>query len=491
MRTRLPAVVPVALLLLIGCGPKAPPRVDGWVGAETPGLTISSELDAEETADLAEQLAVFQKVVRLVTNAGHLEASVPTYVFAFDSSARFRRFVPGGSRSVGGYFHDTHRANYLVTDQSKGVDAMYITFHEYTHFLVRNQTSLVYPTWFDEGFAEYMGATRIEEDQVVIGGFLPGRWSLDGWMSMREVLTTDSTSDWPHIKQNLFYRQSWALVHYLMTEQLRDGSFPRRMSAYLDLCESGTPGDEAFERAFDIPLEDLDQKLQGYVKNRIRLQGLPRNKLEPATPPAVHGLSGADMANELGSLAITLSDLDTAEVLFRTALDRNPQHSRALAGMGDVHKFRDQDAEAEPYFVRAIEQGPDDPLNHLDYAEYLHEKGRDEPETSNTRLELYEKARAHYVKAWKLDPNAPEVYLMYGLTFLEVGDDPDKAIEMIEASHSLLPGDLELRFVLGKAYADQGRPPDARPLLESVVAWTHSESLATESKEILASLPDR
>jgi tetratricopeptide (TPR) repeat protein len=126
----------------------------------------------------------------------------------------------------------------------------------------------------------------------------------------------------------------------------------------------------------------------------------------------VRELAGADAANGLGELAISIGKLDTAEALFRTAIARNPEHSRALAGLGDIHKFRDQQVEAEPYFLRAIEKEPDEPLNHLDYAEYLHEMARKESSTSDTAPKLYEQARAHYVKAWKLDPKAPEVYLM-------------------------------------------------------------------------------
>jgi hypothetical protein len=190
-------------------------------------------------------------------------------VFAFDSSSQFREFVPGGRRNVAGYFHDTLRANYLVIDQTRGDGATNTAFHEYTHFLVRNRTSLVYPKWFDEGFAEYMGATRIDESSVVIGGVYADRWNHSGWMSMREVLVTESTSGWADIKQNMFYRQAWGLVHYLMTEQLQSGAFPQRMSEYLNLCEAGMPADDAFEKAFDMPVAKLDRKIQKYLKNKI------------------------------------------------------------------------------------------------------------------------------------------------------------------------------------------------------------------------------
>ena len=427
----------------------------------------------------------------MVTTSGHHEASVPTHVFAFDSSSQFREFLPGGSRNIAGYFHDTVRGNYLVIDQARGDGATNTTFHEYTHFLVRNRTSLVYPMWFDEGFAEYMGATQIEESRVVIGGVYDDRWNHGGWMSMREVLRTESVAGWAAIKQNMFYRQAWALVHYLMTEQLQGGDFPQRMSEYLKLCEVGTPADDAFEKAFGIPVAKLDRKIQKYLKNKLQGLIIPRQVFESGEPTVVQEVAGADVANSLGELAISVGKLDTAEALFRKAIAQNPENSRALAGLGDIHKFRGQQAKAEPYFLRAIEHGPDEPLNHLDYAEYLHEKARKESSTSDTRRKLYKQARAHYVKAWKLDPKAPEVYLMYGKTFLEVGDSPEKALQMLEESHALLPGDLGLRFILAKAYVDQGRKAEARPLLKSVAAWSHRESLASAAQEMLSNLPPR
>ena len=83
----------------------------------------------------------------------------------------------------------------------------------------------------------------------------------------------------------------------------------------------------------------------------------------------------------------------------------------------------------------------------------------------------------------------PEIYAMYGDTFVMEGKRFDTAIDMLETAEALLPSSVTIRFFLAKAYKGAGRNEDAIQAVQSVLAWVHEESeAAKEAQEILADL---
>lgn len=54
---------------------------------------------------------------------------------------------------------------------------MQTVFHEYIHYLVKATGLVNYPTWFNEGIAEFYATIQIKPDHVVIGNTLKRRAS--------------------------------------------------------------------------------------------------------------------------------------------------------------------------------------------------------------------------------------------------------------------------------------------------------------------------
>lgn len=112
-------------------------------------------------------------------------------------------------------------------------------------------------------------------------------------------------------------------------------------------------------------------------------------------------------------------------------------------------------------------------------AEYWHDRAR-EVEEKAERTDYLERARTHYIKAWKLNDSMPETYAMYGHTFLMEDQRFDKAIEVLEEAEYLLPSDLGIRMSLAETYAGADRREDAVKAARSVLAWSHEDSDAAQ-----------
>ncbi|MFT7411680.1 MAG: hypothetical protein ACI9J4_000019 [Paraglaciecola sp.] len=60
----------------------------------------------------------------------------------------------------------------MIGNASSGMQTV---FHEYIHYLVKATGSVNYPTWFNEGIAEFYATIQIKPDHVVIGNTLKRR----------------------------------------------------------------------------------------------------------------------------------------------------------------------------------------------------------------------------------------------------------------------------------------------------------------------------
>ena len=84
------------------------------------------------------------------------------------------------------------RQNLIALADYRGMDSSQIIRHEYVHFVLRNATTIRYPTWYDEGFAEYMSSYAVRKNQeLVIGTVQPERvqvlnWA--PWIPLRRVI---------------------------------------------------------------------------------------------------------------------------------------------------------------------------------------------------------------------------------------------------------------------------------------------------------------
>ena len=459
-----------------------------WIEVRTPNFAILSILGEKDTVELARYLESFRVAASHVTNIRRMDASIPINILALRRPGDFKKF--GFEKAVGVFIPGIRNNTILIRDTAR-MSEVSIILHEYTHFLTRNHGGHLYPRWFDEGFAEYLGATKKNQFGELEIGHVPEerRYSFANhrWVPMRYIISPKDYDGWNRERIWMFYSESWGLVHFLLNRKGRDTSFGEDMANYIQLVESGVEELAAFERAFGISAKELDTQVGRY----LNAGGLPgfRMKIEQLLPdfqPEVLPVSRAQASLALAKLALRREKLELAKRWYEVAASDESTRAHAAAGLGDVFKFQDEFDAARPHFETALELAPDDPYVQLDVAEYWHDLA-EEPESATEQTELFERARSHYVKAWNLDDTIPETYAMFGLTYLNEGKNFDKAVEMLEQAEYLLPSNLNIRLWLAEAYMGAGRAADAESRARSVLAWSHGESEAAKrAKEILS-----
>ena len=96
--------------------------------------------------------------------------------------------------------------------------------------------------------------------------------------------------------------------------------------------------------------------------------------------------------NRLGTIAFKSAEFERAETLFRTALEQDPMHYPALVNLGAALLSRGRVREAWMVNLKAVEEGPDQPLAHSQLGATYFEMGQ------------LEQAEKHLKIAKSLDP---------------------------------------------------------------------------------------
>jgi Flp pilus assembly protein TadD len=473
----------VGLLVgLLACA--SPVHQRPWLRVRSPNFEIWSELGAEESRELARNLEFFRAVVDRTTGA-NLEPRVASRVYAFRDRPTLVGFA--SVSWAAGFFAESMRGNVVVLAPGRRGQAREILQHEYVHYILHNG-AVVYPTWYDEGFADFLGTTRVHGDRVEVGRVPDGIRYLDGWIPVEQILEAREIDAWPPGRVYMFYVESWALVHYLHFGLDAGEPVPARLGRYLRATAAGTAPDEAFEAAFGLSVRELDRALQRYVKKR-RFAGvsLPADAFPAPLDPEVEPADPAEVAEALGRLSLAADKGEQARHYFEAALALDPAAARAQTGLGEIYARDGRWNEADTAFARALAVAPEDALVQLDYAEHL-QRHSETAESPEALAVLLARARRHYVRSWEADPAIPETYAMYGSTFLADGEDPARGLATLEHAQRLLPSNLEIKLLLARTYARVGRRDAARELALTALGWAHEPETKQAARDLLAEL---
>lgn len=482
-------------LLLLGLVLLAPPGLSAelydkrWIEARSPAFVAYSTLGDRETVDIVRELEDFGQLVTLLTTVPTATARVPTYLYVFGPSARVRNGFGFSSPEIGGRFIPTMRANFATARRRPGFALTRILKHEYAHFLIHNSNGLRYPRWFDEGAAELLSTATIDDASFTFGAPDENRaaWLMtSAWLPYAKVLDSAAAMELTRSRTAMFYAQSWALAHLvLMGPDARD--FSPRMSRYLRLIEGGESEITAFQKAFDESVDDLERRVRAYLSKEMKIKKGRLKRPFDRSQVAVRVMRRDEIAVALGALALAVGDAQDSERFYRAALSMNPDNSYAMVGVADHLKFAGRFAEAEPLYRRAIERLPTADEHHLDFGEYWFDRARDSD--GEEAAEFLRQARGQFANAFRLNEENPETLAMYGSTYMLGHDDPKKGLDTLELAHALLPSHPEIKLQLARLYMMLDRPDAARPLLRSIIAWSHGSG--AEAAEQMLGLLER
>ncbi|HYK02144.1 MAG TPA: tetratricopeptide repeat protein [Thermoanaerobaculia bacterium] len=459
-----------------------PPKADEkWITFDTDGFRFISSASPRATQDIARDILRMRAALAKVTKL-EVRTERPTRVYIFPSERRFATYREAAldvkNDAVTGVFvTSSSGGNFILLDSSaESVDR--VVYHELTHQFVQN-TSAGLPLWFNEGLAEYYSTFQTVGDQTLIGRAVQDhvrwlRFQFQSLIPLRELFATTSSSPTytEGDRHGIFYAQSWALVHYLMTDPARRTQLGR----FLTLLDGGKSVDEAFSGAFGMKFAELEQALRTYILgvsfqyNSYALADIAIDELpEPAAMP--HD----EVLHQLGYLLAHSRAVHagTAERFFKEALAANPRNAGVYAELGRLYESAGRSAEAGTAYEKAVQLGTSDAAVYLLAGNSVL---RRDPA----------RARAYFQQATKLDPESAPAWSGLGSTYVSGEGDRAAGIAALEKSLALAPGNDEATFYLAQLYAHASRFEEARKLARAVLARTKDEPMQRHLTTMLA-----
>ena len=424
MKRKLSLVILLAALVTL-CGNQASAK-DNWTRVQSKNFTLVGNASERDIRKIAVKLEVFRETLSLIFPKVKITTPLPTTVVIFKSDDSFRPFKPrykGKIRdNVGGYFLPGPYMNYIVlTASNELIDPYEVIFHEYEHFVLRNNL-LHIPLWLDEGLAEFYSSfeTSDNDQKVTLGNPLAKHvyyLRSNPLLPLKTLLAVDHKS--PHYnessKAGAFYAESWALVHYLM-----NGNQQKRqpqLIKFIDLVNSGVAPEESFQKAFQADFKVLEEELRAYV-NRFTfpvLNGTFRSQVNFDKEMQSAALSEAEVEYYEGDLLLNMRQIPEAKALLEKSVVLDDKYSRGLVSLGILRVIEKRLDEAGKLFQSAIESDPGNYLAHQYYAHTLAQDGR------------YEEAIKSYKQAILLKPDLARLFLDLGYAYVNAGKE-DEAI---------------------------------------------------------------
>lgn len=296
------------------------------------------------------------------------------HIVAFDTIKEFSPFrISSSSRA---FYTGGTRGDYIVM-ASAATDSYPLAVHEYVHLLIR-RSGFRAPPWWHEGLAELYSTLKTYENKVELGEAPSEHHVLlarqGAWKDFAAVLRADKYAPIYNDDKTaeLFYAQSWALVHMLyLSEPYRAG-----FSDFLKGLNAGTSAEELFRANYGKDLRQVQEDMVNYLQNgalgRVQiLIGMEGEAARVETAPASDLQVQVTLANVyLG----TEKRKQAAEILERLH-SHYPQSWEVERSLGYLRWYEaDRDA-ARLHFRRAVEKGMKDAAGYIDYTALLSETG--------------------------------------------------------------------------------------------------------------------
>ncbi len=480
-----------------------------WHRLDTAHFIFLSQLDADNTERLANDLERLRQVLEQLTPERQLSSPNLTYIYLFASYETFRPFqLRRDGKAVDGvsYFIAHPHANYAALNADPHIEPTRFLYSQFIHQLLSEQLPQL-PLWFRQGLAEYYSTFEGDTQGAKIG--LPSRQHLqslgyDGQLQlvasgppgesqdvetgldMAQVLTLQQSPTDPFIR-NVFLAKSWGLVHYLLNN-------PERRQRSLDFVRQVVRG-EAAETAFAAAFPIAPQELEAQVKAYLTGDRLPFLRVVMPLDASQGGLYRPLLRHEalfhLGDLLLhsapdrrleAANYFERAVVLARSqGIDHGPTH----AALGEVADLAGDAEAASRSYALAIEHAGGDALVQFLYGQSLLATLGQRPPGDAAAAARLAAAIAAFEQSTRANPDFAESWANLGFAYGLQEDPSGEPVQALTRALELLPGRTDIALNLLLAQAKEGHREGADAMLRRLHWLGASDTDLSRAQEIL------
>jgi tetratricopeptide (TPR) repeat protein len=492
VRIRIIAVA-IGFLLVVLAGAQTARAKDNWTSVRSKNFFLVGNASEKEIRQVANRLEQFRKVFTLLFPRVDFTTPVPTRVIVFKSDSSYKPFK--SNPNVAGYFQPGEDVNYitLTTERTSDENPFGVIFHEYVHLLVDNTMGRTVPLWFNEGLAEYYSTLTItDEDRKAVLGNLVSNHVLylreNKLVPLRTLFEVDYKSPYYNEgnKMNIFYAESWMLMHFLLQGNNRQ-RVPQ-LNRFIDLIRSNVAVEDAFQRAFQTSFEAFEKDFKSYIQGAKYMATFVtfKEKLDFDFEMQTAAVTEAEAQAYLGDLLLHSRRLSEAESRLQQALALTPDLPLAQTSLGMVRARQGRFDEAKQYLQKAVAANSENYLAHYYYAFALSGLGLNGFQViSGYSTKDAEIMRAELKKAIELKPDFPESYSLLGFVNLVRNEEVDESIALLKRALSLSRANQRMPFTLAQLYMRKEDYAGARQLLQPITRSSPDPQMRSEAQSLL------
>src|SRR5262245_9395530 len=246
----------LSILLFLAPSPIA--AKETWLRVQTNNFILIGNAGEKEIRKIGLRLEQFREAVTMVLDRPGHRSIAPITVIVFKDDSSYQQFKPiyqGKPSDVTRYYQSSEDAAHITIKADWRSSNPYQTIlHEYVHSLTSGEQWRL-PTWLNEGIADYYSTFTVhgEDKEIVIGHPIAHYVQLlrrSFLLPLETIIAVNRDSKLYNEteKKNLFYAQSWALVHYLLlgNQGNRRGQFLQ----FINSLMSGKNVNQAFRDVF-------------------------------------------------------------------------------------------------------------------------------------------------------------------------------------------------------------------------------------------------
>jgi tetratricopeptide (TPR) repeat protein len=472
--SRILAVI-LALLVLV----PSPARAE-WFRAESPNFIVYGEMARDRLRERVILLEEFDAFLRLLTGTADPPAPNKLRVYLVHGGLEMSLVAPVGP-GIGGFYRATAEGVALVADEytnwRQNEDDTLL--HEYAHHFMMQYHPAPYPTWYVEGFADYVSTASITPRRIEYGNYnlIRASWltGATNWIPYEEILFGRLRN----ISLGSYYAQSWVLVHYIMADERRRAAFVR----YVQALGRGEEPRPAFAAAFGVGPAELDRTLRDYSR-RITFHRINRTGPPPAPPIAITRLGSQGLNPPLleASLLLDTSAGNRARILDRArrAGRDEDDYGRRLWVRAEI--LLGDPGAADPMLDRLLAAAPADPeLLYLKGLRHLVTGRRD----AVGRAAEYRRAGEFFARAIRADPNYWQALFHYAETLPPDRLLSDNSRNILILASQLAPQVIDIRLAAAHLLLLRGEFEQAEAMLLPIAPTVHDPDAGDRALEFL------